>query len=201
MATALLGAIEAVLGQAASREVLDAWGEAYWFLANLLIEAERKMYDDIANAEGGWKGWRDFVIVGIIGESASVKSFVLRPVDGGPVLRHQPGQYLAFDFDHPDTGKARRNYSISCAPNGEYYRISVKREPGGVISGWLHEVATEGTVLRVAAPAGDFVLKDRPEGEVVLLSAGVGLTPMVAMLETLAANDRSATYLHAAVDG
>ncbi|UWS06348.1 NO-inducible flavohemoprotein (plasmid) [Phaeobacter inhibens] len=201
VATALLGAIEAVLGQAASREVLDAWGEAYWFLANLLIEAERKMYDDIANAEGGWKGWRDFVIVGIIGESASVKSFVLRPVDGGPVLRHQPGQYLAFDFDHPDTGKARRNYSISCAPNGEYYRISVKREPGGVISGWLHEVAAEGTVLRVAAPAGDFVLKDRPEGEVVLLSAGVGLTPMVAMLETLAANDRSATYLHAAVDG
>ncbi|WP_260100573.1 globin domain-containing protein [Phaeobacter inhibens] len=115
VATALLGAIEAVLGQAASREVLDAWGEAYWFLANLLIEAERKMYDDIANAEGGWKGWRDFVIAGIIGESASVKSFVLRPVDGGPVLRHQPGQYLAFDFDHPDTGKARRNYSISCA--------------------------------------------------------------------------------------
>ncbi|MFV1493028.1 NO-inducible flavohemoprotein [Phaeobacter sp. JH18-32] len=201
VATALLGAIEAVLGDAATPEVLDAWGAAYWFLADLLIAAESRMYEEIAAAEGGWEGWRDFAIIGILRESASVKSFVLRPVDGGAVLRHKPGQYLSFDFDSPETGKARRNYSISCAPNGEYYRISVKQEPGGVISGWLHEVAAEGTILRVAAPAGDFYLKDQAEAEVVLLSAGVGLTPMVAMLESLAANDRSATYLHAAVDG
>ncbi|WP_120499445.1 NO-inducible flavohemoprotein [Roseovarius sp. EL26] len=201
VANALIGAIAHVLGEAATDEVLNAWGEAYWFLAGILIGREKELYQDKAQAEGGWDGWREFRIAERRQETGSVISFILKPVDGGAVLKHQPGQYLSFDFDLPGVGRHRRNYSISSKPNGDYYRITVKREPEGAVSGWLHEQAVEGTVLRVAPPAGDFVLGDSAETEVVLLSAGVGLTPMVSMLETLAERGQSATYLHATLDG
>lgn len=184
VAEALLGAIRAVLGEAATDEVLEAWGEAYWFLANILIARERRIYDEQLAQQGGWNGWRDFRIDEIVRESSTISSFVLRPLDGGPVMAHKPGQYLTFWFEIPGHAPAKRNYSISAAPDGRSYRISVKREPQGLASGWLHRQAP-GTVLKVAAPAGEFFLPERPERPVVLLSGGVGLTPMVAMLEAL----------------
>src|SRR6185312_1742942 len=91
---ALLGAIKDVLGDAATDEVLEAWGEAYWFLADILIGREKQIYETAAAAPGGWAGWRDFVVTGKLRESEIITSFVLRPVDGGPVLHHRPGQYL-----------------------------------------------------------------------------------------------------------
>jgi nitric oxide dioxygenase len=102
----------------------------------------------------------------------------------------------------------RRNYSISCAPNDRCYRISVKREvapgiPAGRVSNWLHDHACVGTVLKVAAPAGDFFLDQQTQGPVVLVSGGVGLTPMVSMLETIAANDqdRAVWWVHGTQSG
>ncbi|WP_411352966.1 NO-inducible flavohemoprotein (plasmid) [Leisingera aquaemixtae] len=197
VASALLAAIKAVLKDAATEEVIRAWGEAYWFLANILIGREEQLYQDTAAAEGGWRGWREFRIGRRIQESADVMSFILKPVDGKPVLKHKPGQYLSFDLEVPGAGKLRRNYSISSGPSNEFYRITVKHQNGGLASTWLHEQAVEGTMVNVAAPAGEFFLKSGQEAEVVLLSAGVGLTPMISMLEVLAANNRSATYLHA----
>ena len=96
----------------------------------------------------------------------------------------------------------KRNYSISSAANGATYRISVKREPQGLASGWLHDAAGAGTVLKVAAPAGEFVLSWHPERPVVLLSGGVGLTPMVAMLEAMAAQNAGLAvyYVHGTHD-
>ena len=185
VANALLGAIAHVLGEAATEEILNAWGEAYWFLANILITREAAIYDDLAAGNGGWKGWRAFEIAEIKPESSVITSFVLKPVDGGPVLRHQPGQYLTFWFDIPGQPPVKRNYSISCAPNDQTYRISVKREPHGLASGWLHDNARPGMVLKVSPPAGEFFLPEQVERPVVLLSGGVGLTPMVSMLETL----------------
>jgi nitric oxide dioxygenase len=120
-----------------------------------------------------------------------------------PVLRHKAGQYLTFAFDIPESGTVKRNYSISTAPNGETYRISVKRESGGLASNWLHDQALPGTVLNAAPPAGDFFLPDTPADPIVLLSGGVGLTPMVAMLETVA-KDHPGTpvhFVHGAIDG
>lgn len=197
VASALLGAIEGVLKEAATGEVIRAWGEAYWFLANILIDREEQLYQETATSEGGWRGWREFRIDRRIQESADVMSFILKPADGKPVLKHKPGQYLSFDLEVPGADKLRRNYSISSGPSNEFYRITVKREQGGLASTWLHEQAVEGTVINAAAPAGEFFLKSGLEAEVVLLSAGVGLTPMISMLEDLAANSRSATYLHA----
>lgn len=181
---ALLGAIKAVLGEAATPAVLAAWGEAYWFLADILIAREKRIYAEQIDTAGGWNGWREFRIEKVIPESSLITSFILRPVDGGPVMAHRPGQYLSFAFDIPNHPPAKRNYSISSAPNGQTYRISVKAEPLGLASRWLH-AQPEGTVLKVAAPAGEFFLDTLPERPVVLLSGGVGLTPMVSMLEWL----------------
>lgn len=197
VADALLGAIKAVLGDAATDEVLAAWGEAYWFLANILIAREGRIYTEQKDTFGGWNGWRDFRIEEVVRESSVIKSFILRPTDGKNVMTHKPGQYLTFWFDLPGHPPIKRNYSISAAPNGETYRISVKREPHGLASGWLHDQVA-GTILRVAAPAGEFFLAHPPERPVVLLSGGVGLTPMVAMLEALVAADSHVPvhYIH-----
>ncbi|GGC45292.1 NO-inducible flavohemoprotein [Chelatococcus reniformis] len=203
VAEALLGAIKAVLAEAATDEVLAAWGEAYWFLAHILIARERRIYGELAAADGGWSGWRTFVVDEMRPESSLITSFILRPTDGRPVVRHRPGQYLTFWLEIPGQPPVKRNYSLSNAPNGETYRISVKREPKGLASGWLHDRAAPGTVLKVAPPAGEFALHDRPERPVVLMSGGVGLTPMVAMLETIAARHPvlPVHYVHGTHDG
>ena len=199
VAEALLGAIKEVLGEAATPEILEAWGEAYWLLADVLIGREKTIYDEAAVADGGWRGWREFTVVERVPESEVITSFILRPSDGGPVLRHRPGQYLAFDLDLGGQGVFRRNYSISSAPNADHYRISVKREAQGVASAWLHDRAQVGTKLRVAAPAGDFVLEEASARPIVLLSGGVGLTPMLSILGALPEEKRRAAfYVHAA---
>lgn len=202
VADALLGAIKTVLGDAATDEILAAWGEAYWFLAHILIAREDRIYHELADAEGGWTGWRDFTVSQVIPESAIITSFILRPTDGGRVIRHKPGQYLTFWFEIPGQPPIKRNYSISNGPNGEFYRISVKREPEGLASNWLHDKVHCGTVIKVAPPAGEFFLPGRPERPAVLLSGGVGLTPMVAMLETIVQEhpDIAAHYVHGTHD-
>ncbi|AYG62461.1 NO-inducible flavohemoprotein [Rhizobium jaguaris] len=203
VANALLAAIKQVLGEAATDEVLAAWGEAYWFLADILIGREKQVYEELVSAEGGWSGWRRFRVADKRRESDIITSFVLKPEDNGPVIRHRPGQYLTFRIAVPGKGEYRRNYSISSAPNGETYRISVKREPSGLISNYLHNEVTVGDVLEVAPPAGDFFLKEDTSRPVVLLSGGVGLTPMVSMLEDIVAKESVANvyYVHGAEDG
>ncbi|MCO6416889.1 NO-inducible flavohemoprotein [Siccirubricoccus sp. KC 17139] len=186
VAEALLGAIQDVLGEAATPEILAAWGEAYWFLAEVLIGRETQIYEEHATAPGGWKGWRDFVVQEKRRESEIITSFLLAPEDGGAVLRHRPGQYLTFWLEIPGHAPLKRNYSISSAPGGAEYRISVKREPQGVASNWLHDAVRPGTRLKVAAPAGEFILPERPERPVVLLSGGVGQTPLLSMLHAAA---------------
>ncbi len=198
VATALLCAIEEVLGDAAAPEVLAAWGEAYWFLADILKGREADIRDDLLAQEGGWTGWRRFLVAGRRDESETITSFILRPEDGKPVLRHKPGQYLTFRFDVAGRPGVKRNYSISCGPNTDHYRITVKREAAGEASVFLHDEAKVGTILECTPPAGEFYLPDTLERPVVLLSGGVGLTPMVSMLEALAEKDaeRPAFYIH-----
>lgn len=109
VAEALLGAIKAVLGDAATDEILAAWGEAYWFLAHILIAREGRVYGEQQAAVGGWNGWRDFRIEQVIHESSVISSFLLRPVDGQPVMEHHAGQYLTFWLEipgHPQIGRA-----------------------------------------------------------------------------------------------
>jgi len=203
VANALLGAIKDILGDAATDEILAAWGEAYWFLADILIGREAQLYDTLAEQPGGWRGWRDFMVVEKNKESEIITSFLLRPVDGAAVVRHRPGQYLTFWLDIPGEHPLKRNYSISAAPNGETYRISVKREPQGIASTWLHDDVEVGATLKVSAPAGEFFLSDAAKRPIVLLSGGVGLTPMVSMLESLVRDGASVPihYVHGTLNG
>ncbi|OWJ68830.1 NO-inducible flavohemoprotein [Inquilinus limosus] len=199
VAEALLGAIAEVLGEAATPEIIKAWGEAYWFLAEILKGREAVIREEILQIEGGWNGWREFVVADKVRESSVITSFILRPVDGKPVLRHRPGQYLTFRFGPAGEPVMKRNYSISCAPNGDHYRISVKREANGNGgSRFLHDHVDIGDVLEVTPPAGEFFLPDAPQRPVVLLSGGVGLTPMVSMIETIAVDHPGldAHYVH-----
>ncbi|HWL58860.1 MAG TPA: NO-inducible flavohemoprotein [Paracoccus sp. (in: a-proteobacteria)] len=198
VATALLGAISEVLGDAATPEILEAWGEAYWFLANILIAREGVLRDDLDAAPGGWTGWRRFVIAERRDESDTITSFTLSPEDGGKVIPHRPGQYLTLRFETAGLPGVIRNYSVSCAPNADHYRITVKREPQGEASRFLHDQLAVGAVLECTAPAGDFQLPSAPARPVVLLSGGVGLTPMVSMLAEIAGNhpDLAAYYIH-----
>ncbi len=209
---ALLGALKDVLGQAATEEVLSAWTEAYEFLADILMKREAELYEADSKAPGGWAGWRDFTVDRVVPECEIIKSFYLKSTDGGPIMLFRPGQYLTFQFDVPGHGQLVRNYSLSCAPGRGYYRISVKREgppqdrpdmPPGLASNYQHDQVRPGTTLRVSAPAGDFCLNEESNQPVVLLSGGVGLTPLVSMLETIVARGvtRPVWYVHAAVNG
>ncbi len=202
VANALLAAIKEVLGDAATEEVLAAWGEAYWFLANILKAREVVLRDEIMRSEGGWNGWRQFVVSERIRESSVITSFILRPEDGGPVLRHKPGQYLTFRLKPEGSPDLKRNYSISCGPNGEFYRISVKREANGQGgSRFLHDHVQVGDVLETTPPAGDFYLAETPQRPVILLSGGVGLTPMVSMAEAIVREhpQLEAHYIHGTI--
>ncbi|WP_438351453.1 NO-inducible flavohemoprotein [Paenibacillus sp. FA6] len=206
----LLAAIAQVLGDAATPEILNAWAEAYGVIADAFIGVEVEKYREAAEAPGGWSGFRNFVVSQKIKESELITSFYLSPQDGGAISSYLPGQYITLRVQ-PEGEKYThiRHYSLSTASGQPYYRITVKREdeadnkPAGVVSTYLHEEVNVGTVLEVSAPAGDFTLDRSIDIPVVLISGGVGLTPMVSMLETLAAEQpqREVTYIHAAING
>ena len=136
-------------------------------------------------------------------ETEDVTSFVFEARDGGPLPAHEPGQHLPIELEIPGVeGAVRRTYSLSGAPGTERYRISVKREPQGLASRYLHDHAEPGTIIDTRRPAGDFVLSCE-QCPVVLVSAGIGVTPMVSMLHALAdePGERPVVFVHGARDG
>lgn len=203
----LLETLRELAPDAATPEVLGAWGRAYQQLAAIFIGREAQIYDQAASATGGWRGRRRFRLIEKTAESAHISSFVWVPVDGEPVLDFKPGQYLNLSVsDSALPHHEFRQYSLSDAPNGRTYRISVKRESGAVpgqISNYLHDKVQVGDELEMLPPAGDFFLDVAPQTPVVLLSGGVGLTPMLSMLNTLVRDGHQAPihYLHACENG
>jgi ferredoxin-NADP reductase len=143
----------------------------------------------LANEEAApaWPGFRQMRVARIHKESDSVTSFILEPIDGQPLPVCQAGQFVVLRL-HPDPGKppVLRSYSLSDLPVNDHFRISVKRELNGIGSSFLCNRAREGDLLDVSAPRGSFTLRPS-QSPVVLLSAGVGATPVMSMLHTLAA--------------
>lgn len=201
----LLGAIKEVLGDAATPEIIEAWGEAYGVIADVFIGIEKNMYDQAEETEGGWRTFKDFVIADKVVESDVITSFYLKPVDGQKLASYKPGQYITIRLTIPgDKYILNRQYSLSQAENGEYYRISVKREdefdPKGKVSTYLHSSMNTGDTIEVSVPAGHFYLDVESTSPVTLISGGVGVTPMMSMYETIAkvSPERPVAFLHSA---
>jgi len=156
-----------------------------------------------ASPPPAWSGFRPLRVARIDRESASVLSFLLESPDLSALPAALPGQSLIVRL-RPKSEKppVLRNYSLSGAPDTGRYRISVKREPNGLASNFLHSQVNPGDALEVAAARGTFTLR-HGEGPVVLLSGGIGATPVLAMLQTLAAShsDRATWWLHGARNG
>ncbi|MFC8570276.1 globin domain-containing protein [Streptomyces sp. NPDC057245] len=197
----LFAAIGDVLGDAVTPEVAAAWDEVYWLMANALVAVEARLYEEAGVAEGDV--WRRMEVVERREESAGAVSLVLRPADERPTAPFRPGQYVSVRVELPDGARQIRQYSLSAAPGRSGLRITVKRvrgdgTPEGEVSSWLHERAREGDVLTVSAPFGDLALAER-DGPLLLASAGIGVTPMLAMLDHLVAAGatRPVTVVHA----
>ena len=188
----LLASIKEVLGDASSDALINAWAAAYTQLADILIAQEQQLYQHAVNQEGGWSGWRSFIVEKKIKESDEITSFYLKPRDGGKVPLYAAGQYISVKLPVPSMEMTQiRQYSLSAAPGKATLRISVKNErgttsrPRGVVSSVLHDSVEEGHLIDVAPPMGDYYLHEDRDTPVVLISAGVGITPHWAMLERL----------------
>lgn len=193
--TCLLRAIREVLGaDIATDAIIDAWAAAYGQLADILIGAEEAAYKANEQASGGWRGARSFTIAAKSEESEEITSFYLEPSDGGAVVDFEPGQYIGVRL-FVDGEEHRRNYSLSATSNGRSYRISVKREPNGKVSNHLHNTLGVGGTLDLFPPAGHFTLKDSPR-PLVLITAGVGITPALTMLDAAKTTGRDIRFIH-----
>jgi nitric oxide dioxygenase len=200
--TYLLAAMKEVLGDALTPEIHDAWATAYWQLADLMIARESSLYEE----SDGWTNWREFTIAKKVPESDEITSFYLKPVDGKPLPSFHPGQYISVLVDMPGKKYPQpRQYSLSDKPSPDCYRITVRKEPGpDHVSNVLHDFKHEGDTIKVSHPFGDFFLTEARNGEIiesacpiVLISAGVGLTPLTSILNTVtAASTESKRKIH-----
>lgn len=209
VATYLIGAIGQVLGDAATPEIVDAWTAAYGVLASVFIGREKDLY----KADGNWTGWRKFRIAKKVQEAEDIKSFYLEPVDGVvPLPKFLPGQYVSLQAYVPQLGHLQsRQYSVSYwhgdSDSRNYYRVSVKRdrsnEVEGLLSNLLHDGHKEGDIVELSHPHGDFFVDpsdvSKTGAPAILVSAGVGATPMMAILHALtqpSSVDRPISWIH-----
>jgi nitric oxide dioxygenase len=208
----LLASIREVLGSGATDEVINAWGEAYGLLAGILIGREKQIYHEHGTAPHSWDGFKSFRVMRKEAESEVITSFYLVPADGSPVPAFKPGQYLTIQVPSPCGHPTMRNYSLSDKPGQSWFRISVKREsgrdaqtPDGFVSHFLHQGVNVGDTLQVGPPCGEFFLDttEQHQRPLVLLSAGVGITPMLSMLEAVLEKqpDRQIFFVHGAMNG
>lgn len=199
----LIASIKEVLGDAATPELIDAWTAAYMQLADVLIGAEKAIYDKNAVAEGGWTGWRFFKVAEKSKQTDNVTSFKLVPVDNGKMPEVKAGQYISVrvfvkgqDLIQP------RQYTVVKA-DATSLTIAVKKveavekSPAGMVSNTLHNDINEGDVVEVSFPVGEFNLPEG-NGELCLLSAGIGITPLFAMLKESVQKDptRKISFVH-----
>ncbi|BCJ57508.1 globin domain-containing protein [Micromonospora endophytica] len=200
----LLAAVGEVLGDAVTAPVAAAWDEVYWLLACELVAREARLYAAAGLPEGAsvWRPWR---VTDRRQETCDVVSFTLTPDDGGEVPRFVPGQYtsVAVDLDG-GRGQQIRQYSLAGRPGADHWRIAVKRirgtggAPDGLVSTFLHEHVAVGDTLRLSPAFGE-VSAVAGDGPLLLISAGIGLTPAMSALEHLAATAprRSVVLVHA----
>jgi len=201
----LLAAIGEVMGDAATEAVLEAWTAAYGQLADVLIEAEQSLYNHAATTEGGWSGWRPFRVTRVVHESSEIVSFYLKPTDAGLLPLFQSGQFVSVRMVDAMGMTHIRQYSLSDAPHHDHLRLTIKRHdavegvPAGQVSTVLHAEVREGDLMELSFPQGYFIVDQSKDTPVVLLSGGVGITPMLGFVGQIAKEQpgRSIHFAHA----
>ncbi|MBI3898947.1 MAG: flavohemoprotein [Gammaproteobacteria bacterium] len=184
----LIAAIREVLGDAASPDLLAAWDEAYWLLAGELIAAEARLYQHSGTTAGALQALK---IKQVRAEGTDIVSYYLQTPAGTSPGLFLPGQYVSAAVNFGDGSHQRRQYSLSDAPGRPWWRLTVKREdgggntPAGKVSTWIHAKLQAGDTLWVSIPFGNFTPTLDGAQPIVLLSAGVGITPMISVLNTL----------------
>lgn len=196
--THLLGAIKEVLGDAATPELIDAWAEAYGALANALIAEEKNLYESTVMAGD----LTDMRVAEVIVQSPSAKTLRLQPLNNESIPNYKPGQYVSVYITFADGHRQPRQYSLSDAPGVPYLSITVKKEPPSgkaddkSVSNWIHDNIAVGDTLQVSHPYGEFLIDTRSKKPLVMLAAGVGITPMIAALNQLVkTNPAQSVYL------
>ncbi|MBM09893.1 MAG: oxidoreductase [Magnetovibrio sp.] len=159
--------------------------------------------------EPAWKGFRPFIVDRKVAESDIVTSFYLKPEDGDHLPPFRPGQFVNIKLDVPGQNTPiLRSYTLSNSPaNNDHYRLSIKREspptkaphvPPGTSSNYLHDYVNMGSSILLAPPSGDFVLRPEAKGAVVFLAGGIGCTPLISMLTSIADTNstRDVWFIH-----
>lgn len=192
----LLKAMQEKLNLEENDPVIEAWGAAYGIIADIFIETEREMYE-----AASWEGFLPMRLVDKVKESEEITSFYFQKENGAPLPSFTPGQYISVKAAIPGEKYLHiRQYSLSDRPGQPYYRISVKREKGpeGIVSNYLHDHLEPGDSIPMSAPAGDFMLK-KTEAPLVLISGGVGLTPLLSMYKQVREKhkERPITFIQA----
>ena len=203
----LFDAIVEVLGDAITPEVAAAWDEVYWLMANDLIAIEKELYAGAGVQPA--QVWRTVVVRARVQESPDTVSFVVASPDGTALPAARPGQYISVACTLPDGARQIRQYSLTRAHRVDEWAISVKAIaashaddgspiPEGEVSNFLHRSVFEGDELTVSPPFGDLVL-DTSDAPLLLISAGIGSTPIIGMLHYLThtASPRDVMVLHA----
>lgn len=207
----LLASIREVLGDAATDDIINAWANAYGFLANILINREAQIYKDNATMPGGWDGFKTFHVMRKERESSIITSLYLTPQDGSALPAFKAGQYITIRMPTPNGSTTMRNYSLSDKPGNDYFRISVKREtppeantPAGYVSNMLHDSVNVGDTVELSAPCGEFFFdpSEHHARPLVLLAAGIGITPLMSILLTAldAHKNRDIFLIHGCLD-
>jgi len=173
-----MASIAHILGDIVTPEIGNGWSEAVLSLAKILYETEAANYKMAEERSGGWSGVKDFTVSGIRKLTEECSEFTFKAVDGKAPIDFTPGQFLTLHLKK--MGATPRHYTVTNAPGKDYLQCCTKKIPGGFVSNELHALK-EGEVVGLAAPFGVFTMK---EGPAVLISAGIGATPMKSFIDS-----------------
>jgi nitric oxide dioxygenase len=197
----LMEAVGKVLGDAVTPEIGAAWSESVLFLAKVLIDAEEALYASAAERPGGWSGFTPFKVSAVEQLTDDVKTFRLER-DGGAAavgIDFTPGQFITLRVDPKGDGlTAPRHYTLTSSPGEATLECTIKKVgEGDGVSRFMHDHIAVGSTVEVSPPFGVFNVRPADGRKAVLLSAGIGMTPMLTLGKQL--GDRVALVAH--VDG
>jgi len=195
----LMVAVGKVLGGVVTPEIAAAWSEAVLFLAKTCIDTEESLYQMAEQRPGGWSGLETFEVTEIKDVATDIKSFTFKAPCGSPLFGEAfgftEGQYLTVKVDTEGDGlTAPRHYTVTSPPGVDYLQCTVKKLPGGKVSTYLHEKLRVGDMVQLSAPFGIFTLESAKEPS-VLMSAGIGVTPMVNFSRALGKKVKLAVHV------